>query len=640
MARSSFISHTVNGYSRYDVPESKAFTCTPGILYPVRIDFINARDRVTIAQGIDVRSNPLAVPSFNPYTVRLHRFWVPLQLYHPEMRVNSSKFDMNNLSLNYIPCALTEGPTFAESDSLGLTHAYSNSLMSWLRVVSGYFACAADESLVSQSTSSSNGLALTAAQLNAPQYWCNSDTYLAYWDIVRNYYSYSQWSLYSYAWPCTWKLSRNVTGNSFSFDFNGTAQFFTQCWGNLQYLDAFYESQFYPNSVGTVGQSTFNRSNLFNQIISSDLARVSTNPKDGYPVQSAVVNDTPYASASTSGPRKQFSTSGDSSAQVSSLGVFLIAHPMAVVPSSPDRYSRVLPVESYDDAVSFSGLDTIPQLAIASRLQEYKDLLGAGGSRYSDWLETFFASKIEHVDRPQLLFSASQTVNVQVVMNQAGYNNFNDPSGAGSQSPLGQQGGSICFNSKLGRRQSYYFREPGYMIDMLSIRPVYYWAGIRPDYLNYTGADYFNPIYNDIGYQDIPAFRFGTNGASSNSTAVFKEPCFNEFRASYDEVLGQLSYYSSFASSVSSVVSSYYNYWVQQRVNPAYFTTELVPPSIDSDGSAVGLPTVYPFLFVDMRQVNSPFVSNVEDNFFVNLSYAVSKKNLVNKTFATRLSNR
>ena len=71
MGKQPFISHAVNGYSRYDVPESKAFSCTSGPLYPVRIDFINARDRVTIEQGIDVRSNPLAVPSFNPYTVRL-----------------------------------------------------------------------------------------------------------------------------------------------------------------------------------------------------------------------------------------------------------------------------------------------------------------------------------------------------------------------------------------------------------------------------------------------------------------------------------------------------------------------------------------------------------------------------------------
>ena len=103
MGKEPFISHAVNGYSRYDMPENKAFTVTPGIIYPVRIQFVNARDRVTLHQGIDVRSNPLGVPSFNPYVLRLHRFWVPLQLYHPEMRVNSSKFDMNDLTYNFIP---------------------------------------------------------------------------------------------------------------------------------------------------------------------------------------------------------------------------------------------------------------------------------------------------------------------------------------------------------------------------------------------------------------------------------------------------------------------------------------------------------------------------------------------------------
>ena len=131
MAKQPYISHSVNGYSRYDLPESKAFTCTPGILYPVRIDFINARDRVKIAQGIDVRSNPLSVPTFNPYTVRLHRFWVPLQLYHPELRTNSSDFDMNDLSLNFLRTYVNH----SGSGAFYKGEPFSNSLMAWLRVV-------------------------------------------------------------------------------------------------------------------------------------------------------------------------------------------------------------------------------------------------------------------------------------------------------------------------------------------------------------------------------------------------------------------------------------------------------------------------------------------------------------------------
>lgn len=596
MGKQPFISHVVNGYSRYDVPESKAFTCTPGILYPVRIDFINARDRVSLEQGIDVRSNPLAVPTFNPYTIRLHRFWVPLQLYHPEMRTNSSKFDMNDLSLNFVAASTTGSYEYTVNN-----YPYSNSLLRWLRII---------PATIPTSTSSNVPMSpnLSTAQLAYPLGWCNADSYLAYWDIVRNYYSYSQWGLYSFAWPSSWYFIPNATGTAYNtLQFEDVSTFFSQRFGNLEFLDAYFESQFYPSAVPS-SNNTYNRGNLFSQIVLSDLGATITASKNGYPVSSIYPGNT---SLSTTGPKSQFATDVGTTT-VTTLGAFLVAHPMAVVPSNPDRYSRLLPVGS-SNSVSMSGVSTIPQLAIASRLQEYKDLLGAGGSRYSDWLDTFFASKIEHVDRPKLLFSASQTVNVQIVMNQAGQNNF---SASPVNGPLGQQGGTIAFNERLGRRQSYYFREPGYLIDMLSIRPVYYWAGIYPDYLHYTGPDYFNPIYNDIGYQDVPGYQFGF-GTTSASEAVAYEPCFNEFRASYDEVLGQLSRFQT-----SNTTIPLYAYWVQQRVLSASYNK------------------YYSLMFVDINQVNTPFASKKEDNFFINLSYSVQKKNLVNKTFATRLSNR
>jgi hypothetical protein len=613
MAKQSFISHVVNGYSRYDVPESKAFTCTPGILYPVRIDFINARDRVTIAQGIDVRSNPLAVPSFNPYTVRLHRFWVPMQLYHPEMRTNSSKFDMNAVSLNWLSATTSVRATGAFSDA-----AFSNSLMFWLRIGNKSFL---------RGTSGDLGAVDLPSSLSVGQ-WANADTYLAYWDIVRNYYSFSQWSLYSFAWPASWGINfETSSAGEYTFDwfYNTKSSFFTQRYGNLEYLDSYFESQFYPSSVDT-SNNTFQRSNLFLQILASDLQSqvASTGAAgNGFPV--FPVSSYDNVTISGAAPTSQISNTPGSATGGSMQSIFRCAHPMAVVPSNPDRFSRLLP-SGVSEAVSMSGVSTIPQLAIASRLQEYKDLLGAGGNRFSDWLETFFASKIDHVDRPKLLFSASQTVNVQVVMNQAGSNNFT-PSGSGSNditSPLGQQGGAIAFNTQLGRSQSYYFREPGYLIDMLSIRPVYYWCSVTPDYLNYQGPDYFNPIYNDIGYQDDSYIMLLNpnviNGAVNGVLA--REPCFNEFRSSYDEVLGQIS-----AISGPTDNKPLYSYWVQQRMVTSFTGTNTAD-------------RYYPMLFVDMSQVNSSFASDVEDNFFVNMSYSVRKKNLVNKTFATRLSNR
>lgn len=604
MGKQPYISHTVNGYSRYDLPESKAFTCTPGILYPVRVDFINARDRVKIAQGIDVRSNPLAVPTFNPYTVRLHRFWVPMQLYHPEMRTNSSDFDMNELSLNYLR-------TFTHSGTFNGGEPASNSLLSWLRI-------ARPNAVLSPDPTTD----FSKATLGGTT-WANADSYLAYWDIVRNYYSYSQYSVYSIAWPGDYYYSES-SGTSPNFysnphTYNKESAYFNQMFCTLGFLDAYFETQFYPSSSSS-DLNAYNRASLFTNIIKSQHVDESS-LLPVYPPDTTIpdTQGVPLISISSQYPASPFggNVSGE---KLTLLDVFYYSHPMAVCPASPDRFSRLLPYSTESNSVSMTSIKTIPQLAIASRLQEYMDLLGAGGSRYSDWLETFFASKIEHVDRPKLLFSASQTVNAQVVM-------ATSETGQSGSSILGQQGGSIAFNTQLGRSQSYYFREPGYLIDMFSIRPVYYWQGIRPDYLRYQGADYFNPVYNDIGYQDVGYTQFreiydGANTAT-HDVAIFREPCFNEFRSSYDEALGDFG------------VNSRYELlrrWIQTRqLMPVLSSTEIGKPYIFN---------MVPTLFVDMTTVNSPFASKTEDNFFVNLSYSVQKKNLVNKTFATRLSDR
>lgn len=648
MGRQPFISHAVNGYSRYDLPENKAFSITPGIIYPVRIQFVNARDRVTLHQGIDVRSNPLGVPSFNPYVLRLHRFWVPLQLYHPEMRVNSSKFDMNDLTFNFIPGVVDNSGAVGYTSSIypaagtaaffnqimPFNHraALPNSLMSWLRVANSPIFSYAAKTLSSSST---------FANTSPKFYYVNADTYLGYWDIVRNYYSYSSWSVFSFAHPGTYRPTfyTSTTSSVSKAEYRSQASYFWQRYGNLEFLDHYFETMFYPRDRKLAADRdalTWNRSDLFIEILRSDLFNqntIATSPDfnkmaqmypqginfnvPAYPynIQEPTVNWNNGEGTDTNNPSKVYFAS--------TLNVpFLAAHPMAVCPSSPDRFSRLMPPGDSNSDVDFTGIKTIPQLAVATRLQEYKDLIGASGSRYSDWLYTFFASKIEHVDRPKLLFSSSVMVNSQVVMNQAGQSGF----AGGEAAALGQMGGSIAFNTVLGREQTYYFREPGYIFDMLTIRPVYFWTGIRPDYLEYRGPDYFNPIYNDIGYQDVPFWRLGygwKSGSPSQSLTVAKEPCYNEFRSSYDEVLGSLQ-----ATLTPKASTSLQSYWVQQR------DFYLIGLSANQNEISPSM------LFTNLNTVNNPFASDMEDNFFVNMSYKVVVKNLVNKSFATRLSSR
>lgn len=648
MGKQPFISHSVNGYSRYDMPESKAFSVTPGIIYPVRIQFVNARDRVTLHQGIDVRSNPLGVPSFNPYVLRLHRFWVPLQLYHPEMRVNSSKFDMNDLTFNFIPAVVDSsgstgytsfmyprsGTAAFFSQVMPFNHrcALPNSLMSWLRIANSPIYNYPANTLPTGSTLAKS----------MPKFlFVNADTYLGYWDIVRNYYSYSSWGVFSFAHPGSYRpvFYTTPTSSVSKADYRSKASYFWQRYGNLEFLDHYFETMFYPRDrklSDDRDELSWNRSDLFVEILRSDLFNedtIASNPDFNKLVQmfpQALNFNVPAYAYDVQEPTVDWNNGTDTNANVPSkvyfattLNVpFLSAHPMAVCPSSPDRFSRLMPPGDSGSDVDFTGIKTIPQLAVATRLQEYKDLIGASGSRYSDWLYTFFASKIEHVDRPKLLFSSSVMVNSQVVMNQAGQSGFE----GGEASALGQMGGSIAFNTVLGREQTYYFKEPGYIFDMLTIRPVYFWTGIRPDYLEYRGPDYFNPIYNDIGYQDVPFWRLGYGWDSSSSSriaAVAKEPCYNEFRSSYDEVLGSLQ--STLTPKASVPLQSY---WVQQR------DFYLIGLSSDMNQFSPSL------LFTNLSTVNNPFASDMEDNFFVNMSYKVVVKSLVNKSFATRLSSR
>ena len=141
------------------------------------------------------------------------------------------------------------------------------------------------------------------------------------------------------------------------------------------------ESQFYPGSVLTE-DNTYNRGNLFLQIVNSDLfAEVSPLLSDGFPVASLA----PFgATDAFAYPSNQFSSTAPAiTTNGTGYSYLSIAHPMAVVPSSPDRFSRLLPPGTSNSAVSMTGVTTIPQLAVAARLQEYKDLLGAGGPRLS-----------------------------------------------------------------------------------------------------------------------------------------------------------------------------------------------------------------------------------------------------------------
>lgn len=629
MASTPFISHAVNGYSRYEIPESVAFSATPGILYPVRCDFLNARDVRYIQSGAVIRTEPAFVPTFTPFRVSLHRFFVPMQLYHPEMRVNSSNFDFQTLSTNCIPTGNISVSSSGDAQyALGESQLYSDgrSLLSFLGLWTGKRMIQSFGSGVSDY--GKMPFNATDAASTVPSWgslYVNADAVLAYYDIIRSYYSFSQVGTISLAFPVpgaevaaslalpTPGTIQDLTSPTEYGDAGGSnivvggeGQYWRQFIGELQPFDDLFETAFYPRRGSARGLYYDRSADICEAVYSSAYAAApSHSPQQIQNVWSNLYLklNTPVTGSSALMPF------------LFPIKTFFMSYlPFGVAPAVADRFSRLLPLADNPD-VSISNIDTVRGLAFASKLQAYKDLLSSGGSRFSDWLMTFFAAKVKHVDRPVLVYSSSFYMNSSPIFSQAG------------DASLGRYAGVIQGESAFGKKtQRYSFDEPGYLIDIFCIRPLYYWSGIQKDFARYDKLDYFNPIFNQIGYETIPQYALGA--ASGSGTAVAKQPCYNEFRASYDRVLGDLALVPGRQYSTMPVLSS----WVQQR---RAFYDESVGSNTDTFASY--FQSLY---FTDVNQANSVFASTSQDNFYVNLYYNVTSKSLVSKNFATNLASR
>lgn len=545
--------------------------------------FVNSRDKLTIQAGAVIRANPTRYPSFTPYLVRLHRFFVPMQLYHPEMRLNAAKFDIRNLSANLL--SLYTATPQTNLPQYDFNYFKPTSCLAMLRLASGYLTPNGD-TYPSWMNVNSPGFFDPTFFDSASDRAINADPLIGYWDIIRNYYAFSQTGQFSLA------FDSHYTGfDQISTTYQvSTATKWKQYFGDLTRLDDFFETSFYQKPSTS---RFYDRSSLFATLWGA-IRNVNLSHANLY---------------------NQNYTFGDVQGRL--FRFFMLNSPLAVAPASPDRLSRALSPANDNQNVAMTGISNIRDLAVAARLQEYLDLLGAGGSRFSDWLQTFFAAKISHVDRPTLLHSSSFYLNSNPLYNSAG------TPGAG----LGEFGGVVSGEDNFGRRpQTYTFDEPGYVFDLISVVPQYFWAGVIEDYAYYDGSDYFNPIFNQTGFQTFASNKFiswPSNRSSEMLSAIAREPVFNEFRSSYDEVLGDMAFIGAPAVA-SRPTQNEATLWVQQRgyTQPA-------------NANAFAR-----FRFVDLSQVNTIYTDSQEDNMFINLYYNVKRVSLVSKFFATKLATR
>lgn len=242
------------------------------------------------------------------------------------------------------------------------------------------------------------------------------------------------------------------------------------------------------------------------------------------------------------------------------------------------QYSSGLKAETTSSA-------TINSFRRALAVQKYAELLARGGSRYTEFLRTFFGTspRDSRLQRPEYLGGGKSPVFVQEVLQQS----------ETSTTPLGTFGGKATSagSTNIVTKE---IQEPGFIIGIMSIMPhTAYYQGIPRQYLKFDKFDYFLPQFEHIGEQEVKNIELFANSADGKDNDVFGYlPRYAEYKYSNDEIHGE------FRNSLK--------YWTAARS----FNSR---PALNS-------------AFVESQPSNEIFAMPKEDNLLVQIHFNVLAK--------------
>lgn len=150
----------------------------------------------------------------------------------------------------------------------------------------------------------------------------------------------------------------------------------------------------------------------------------------------------------------------------------------------------VVDLESGNNSVSFRNI------SVASHIQRWMDLAGAGSGRYSDYLEgQFDVSRIKNCHVPLFLGADRQYLGSKVIYQTTGAGDANSPLGAFA----GQASGGDKF-----RHRSYKFGENGFFMVMASLVPdVVYSRGLDPFLKELSLGDVYTPALDNLAMEPL-----------------------------------------------------------------------------------------------------------------------------------------
>ena len=183
-----------------------------------------------------------------------------------------------------------------------------------------------------------------------------------------------------------------------------------------------------------------------------------------------------------------------------------------------------------DNAVG--NLASIVDFRRAFKLQEYMERLMRGGSRYSEWVKSFFNQDTgdSRVNRPEFLGGNSSPIMISEVL-QASETN---------ETPLGEMGGhgvNVGRGGSINRK----ITEHGFIIGIMSVIPkTAYQQGVQRMWRKHDKFDHFTPQFEHIGEQEVYNWEIFADGTEEDNGVFGYIPRYAEYKYNPSTVHGYL----------------------------------------------------------------------------------------------------
>lgn len=182
-----------------------------------------------------------------------------------------------------------------------------------------------------------------------------------------------------------------------------------------------------------------------------------------------------------------------------------------------------------------SSYITVEQLRQQVRLQEYMELLNRGGNRYTEVIRNLFGVTPDdlRIGRPAYLGGGKQNLVISEVLQQS--------QSISGESALGE-GAGHALSLGSDNRFSAFFKEHGYVIGILSIRPrSEYGQGVERHWLKRDRYEFLNPKFTQLGEQPVRNGElFLSYSDNKNMEGFGYQPVYQEYRYKPSTVHGDL----------------------------------------------------------------------------------------------------